>query len=192
MKRTFAALISVALAGAVAACGASEHAAVTMATGVTDAPTTVAETQPTTTVTLATTTHPATTTTMIEVPPTTTVEPIVTTTSAAPRPAASLRLSPRAEYFPNVPSPYEPMPTLKVTVVNNGSTAMNSVVVNPVGVYSVPSSSCGSLQPGQSCSALIQFCPTSPGNYPATLTVSGVSSTGKRVHVSIALHGAAG
>jgi hypothetical protein len=39
---------------------------------------------------------------------------------------------------------------------------------------------------------LIQFCPTSPGNYPATLTVSGVSSTGKHVQVSIALHGTAG
>ena len=84
------------------------------------------------------------------------------------------------------------MPTLKVTVVNNGSTAMNSVVVNPVGVYSVPSSSCGSLQPGQSCSASIQFCPTSPGKYPATLTVSGVSSKGKYVQVSIALYGTAG
>ena len=186
MRRTIAAVASIAVA--LSACGTSGQARVTVPPEVTVPPTTVPTTEPTTSLALATTAPAASTTTA----PTTTLEPIVTTTVAAPQPEASLRLSPRAEYFPNVPSPYEPMPTLKVTVVNNGSTAMNSVVVNPVGVYSVPSTNCGSLQPGQSCSAVIQFCPTAPGSYPATLTVSGVSTTGKRVHVSVALHGTAG
>jgi hypothetical protein len=191
MKRRSAVVASLMLT--LAACGASAPAAVTVAPEVSAPTTTVPTTQPTTTVALTTTVPAAPTTTETTPTSTTAVQPTVTTTVVAPPPSeASLRLSPRAEYFPEVPSPYEPMPTLKVTVVNNGSTAMSSVVVNPVGVYSVPSSTCGSLQPGQSCSAMIQFCPTAPGSYPATLTVSGVSSTGKRVHVSLALHGTAG
>jgi hypothetical protein len=191
MRRILAAIAPLALT--LSACGASRQATTTVPPEAVFASTTsiaVAVTTPeaptTAVTTIPTTTIPTTTI------PTTTQEPVVTTTIVAPRPEAGLRLSPRAEYFPTVPSPYEPMPTLKVTVVNSGSTAMNSVVVNPVGVYSVPSSNCGRLLPGQSCSAVIQFCPTAPGSYPATLTVSGVSETGKHVHVSIPLHGAAG
>jgi hypothetical protein len=173
----------------------------------TAAPTTHVATTVAPTTAAPTTTHVATTvprtlpptTVPRTVPPTapptappTTAKPIVTSTTTAPRPAASLWLSPGAEYFPRVPSPSQPMPPLTVTVVNNGSTVMNSVVVHPVGVYSVPSSSCGTLKPGQSCSAVVQFCPTAPGSYPATLAVSGVSAKGTYVQVSIPLHGTAG
>ena len=84
------------------------------------------------------------------------------------------------------------MPIVKVTVTNTGGAALRSVVVHPVGVYSVPSSTCSTLMPGQSCVAKVQFCPTSPNHYVNTLSVTGENAaTGSPLQTSVTLNGIA-
>lgn len=84
------------------------------------------------------------------------------------------------------------MPIVPVTVINTGGVAVRSIVVHPVGVYSVPSSTCTTLRPGQSCVADVQFCPNSPNHYPATLMVTGQDAvTGSSLQASITLDGTA-
>jgi hypothetical protein len=162
-----------------------------------------------------TTVAPSTTTTVIvttTVPPTTTITPryvppptvpkappaTVPPTTAPPTTmpvvtAAGLQISPSTAGFPTTPPPYWPMPIVTVTVTNTGGTAISSLVVHPVGVYSVPSNTCGAtLAPGQSCSAQVQFCPSSPGHYVNTLTVTGQDAvTGTPLQASTTLDGTA-
>jgi hypothetical protein len=83
------------------------------------------------------------------------------------------------------------MPIVPVTVTNTGGVAIHAVVVHPVGVYSVPSSTCTTLMPGQSCVAKVQFCPNSKGQYVNTLVITGTDSTGTPIQTSITLHGTA-
>jgi hypothetical protein len=85
------------------------------------------------------------------------------------------------------------MPIVTVTVTNNGKHAITSVVVHPVGVYSVPSNTCTTmLAPGQSCSAQLQFCPSAAGHYLNTLVVTGQDAvTGSPLQASSTLDGTA-
>lgn len=84
------------------------------------------------------------------------------------------------------------MPIVHVAVTNTGGATISSLVVHPVGVYSVPSSTCTTLAPGQSCSADVQFCPTSPGAYVDTLTVTGENAaTQAPLQATITLDGTA-
>ena len=84
------------------------------------------------------------------------------------------------------------MPIVRVTITNTGGVAVRSIVVSPVGVYSVPLSTCTTLMPGQSCVANVQFCPTSPNHYLDTLLVTGQDAvTGSPLHASITLDGTA-
>jgi hypothetical protein len=84
------------------------------------------------------------------------------------------------------------MPIMPVTVTNTGSVAIHAVVVHPIGVYSVPSNTCTTLMPGQSCVANVQFCPSSPGQYLNTLAITGTNAlTGTAMQTSITLHGTA-
>jgi hypothetical protein len=84
------------------------------------------------------------------------------------------------------------MPIVNVTITNSGGVPVRSVVVHPVGVYSVPSSNCSTLYPGQSCVAEVQFCPTSPGRYVNTLMVTGQNAvTGSPLNAEITLDGTA-
>lgn len=138
---------------------------------------------PTTAATVATTVPPPTTT------PTT--SPPRATTTAVPV-VARLQIAPSVARFPSLPPPYWPMPIVRVTVTDSGGTAIRSVVVHPVGVYSVPSSTCAALQPGQSCTADVQFCPNSPGTYTNTLVVTGQDALrGSTVEATITLEGTA-
>lgn len=95
---------------------------------------------------------------------------------------ASLSVSPSpAAIFQNsvgvgVP-PVFPMPEVTVTVTNTGGHTATNIVVHPVSVYSVPSSTCSTLAPGQSCTAIVQFCPTSVNSYDFALSVTGQDST---------------
>jgi hypothetical protein len=163
---------------------------------------------PTATTAAATTT---TTTTRVKVVPTTepatptTSRPVVLSASPAtstPTTAvhstttiaktASLRLSLSRANFPTTPPPYSPMPIEQVTVTNTGGVTIRSIVVHPVGVYSVPSSTCTTLSPGQSCVARVQFCPSSPNHYLDTLVVTGEDVvTGRLLQASILLNGIA-
>jgi hypothetical protein len=157
----------------------------------------------TTMVTVETTAPSATTppsTTRYVPPPTEATPPPATSppTSAAPKTTtavattASLQIEPSMAKFPSTPPPYWPMPIVLVTITNTGSVAARSVVVHPVGVYSVPSSTCATLAPGQSCVAKVQFCPTSPNHYLDTLMVTGQTAvTGSPLRASIALDGTA-
>jgi hypothetical protein len=84
------------------------------------------------------------------------------------------------------------MPIVAVTITNTGTVVIDSIVVHPVGVYSVPSSTCATLLPGRSCTAQVQFCPASPGHYLDSLVVTGaVPATGSPVHASVTLNGTA-
>ena len=84
------------------------------------------------------------------------------------------------------------MPVVKVTITNTGTATVASIVVHPIGVYSVPSSGCGTLTPGQHCFANVQFCPTSPNHYLATLAVTGKNTaSGAPVRASATLDGTA-
>ncbi len=85
------------------------------------------------------------------------------------------------------------MPIVPVTVTNTGGVAVSSIVVHPVGVYSIPSSTCTTtLMPGQSCGAQVQFCPSSPGHYLDALVVTGKDAvTGAPLQLSITLDGTA-
>jgi hypothetical protein len=85
-----------------------------------------------------------------------------------------------------------PMPNVVVTVTNTGGHTAGSVVVHPVGVYSVPSSNCSSLGPGQSCTASVQFCPTAQNTYDNQLSVTGQDMTnGAALSTMTNLHGVA-
>jgi hypothetical protein len=150
----------------------------------------------TTTVTTATTTRPTVSPTTPPPPPP--PAPTSPPTTAAPRVSppvvltASLGISPSQANFPNLPPPYWPMPIVAVTITNTGGITVRSVVVHPVGVYSVPSSTCSTLGPGQSCVARVQFCPTSPNHYLNTLMVTGEdAATGAPMHATIQLNGIA-
>jgi hypothetical protein len=85
------------------------------------------------------------------------------------------------------------MPIVNVTITNTGGVAVSSIVVHPVGVYSVPSNTCTTtLMPRQSCGAQVQFCPSSPGHDVDTLLVTGRAAvTGSPVQSSITLDGIA-
>jgi len=88
--------------------------------------------------------------------------------------STGLSITPTPANFPSTPPPYSPMPIVPVTITNTGTHAVSSIVVNPVGVYSIPSNTCSTtLMPGQSCTAQVQFCPSSPGSYVNTLVVTG-------------------
>lgn len=117
-------------------------------------------------------------------------KPPTTTTVAT---TVSLHMTPSTASFPTTPPPYWPMPIVPVTITNTGGRAVSSIVVHPVGVYSIPSNTCTTtLMPGQSCSAQVQFCPTSPGHYLDALLVSGHDAvTGSPMQVSITLDGTA-
>jgi hypothetical protein len=107
-------------------------------------------------------------------------------------PAASLQITPSPAKFPTTPPPYWPMPIVPVTVTNTGHAAVGSIVVHPVGVYSVPSNNCTTLAPGQHCVANVQFCPTSPNHYLNTLLVTGRNAvTGSSVQAKVTLDGTA-
>jgi hypothetical protein len=122
-------------------------------------------------------------------PPSTSAAPKTTTTIVT---AASFKISPSTARFPSTPPPYSPMPIVNVTITNTGGATARSVVVHPVGVYSVPSSTCSTLLAGQSCVAEVQFCPTSPNHYLNTLMVTGEdAATGSTVRASIPLDGTA-
>lgn len=84
------------------------------------------------------------------------------------------------------------MPIVTVSITNSGGVPVRSIVVHPVGVYSVPSDNCANLNPGQSCVAQVQFCPTSPGHYVNTLVITGQNAvTGSALKVEITLDGTA-
>jgi hypothetical protein len=84
------------------------------------------------------------------------------------------------------------MPIVAVTVINTGGVTVRGVVVHPVGVYSVPSSTCSTLAPGQSCVANVQFCPSSPNHYVDTLVVTGEdAANGATLETTITLNGTA-
>jgi len=105
---------------------------------------------------------------------------------------ARLNLSPSPAKFPSTPPPYWPMPIVKVTVTNTGNITIKSIVVHPVGVYSVPSNTCTTLKPGQRCVARVQFCPNSSGHYVDALAVTGKNArTGRPVSARITLDGIA-
>lgn len=106
---------------------------------------------------------------------------------------ASLNVTPSTAGFPSTPPPYSPMPIVPVTITNTGGVAISSIVVHPVGVYSIPSNTCtATLMPGQSCSAEVQFCPSSPGHYVDMLLVTGQDVvTESPIQVSITLDGTA-
>ena len=142
---------------------------------------------------VAPTTRPPPTTT-----PPTTARPAPQPISAPPRPATTVgavvgwAATPSTARFPTTPPPYWPMPIENVTVTNTGGVTIRSVVVHPVGVYSVPSSSCSMLQPGQRCVAQVQFCPTSSGHYVNTMLVTGDdAATGAALQTSVVLDGTA-
>ena len=125
-------------------------------------------------------------------PPATSPPTSVTPTTTPIATTASLGVTPSPAAFPSTPPPYSPMPIVVVTITNTGAAAVNSIVVHPVGVYSVPSNTCTTLLPGQSCVADVQFCPTSPNHYLNTLTVTGQNAaTGSPVSASITLDGTA-
>jgi hypothetical protein len=152
----------------------------------------------TTTVIVTTTVPPTTTSTPRYVSPTVPTPPPATTpptiavpTTTAIATAASLQITPSTAGFPSTPPPYWPMPIVPVTITNIGGVAVSSIVVHPVGVYSIPSNTCTTtLMPGQSCGAQVQFCPTSPGHYLNTLLVTG-ATTGSPLQASITLDGTA-
>ena len=121
---------------------------------------------------------------------------------APPAAPASLAVSPSPVTFPSTPPPYSWMPTVQVTVKNTGGRALSSLVVNGVGVYSVPnlneSNNCfdaptnAALGAGKSCVVDIQFCPTAPGLYQNQLVVTGQDATsGTPLQATTMLNGTA-
>ena len=135
---------------------------------------------------------PTTTTTRPAPPPTSTTPPTTQAPATTVATVAKLQISPSTADFPSTPPPYWPMPIVHVTVTNTGTATISSLVVHPVGVYSVPSNSCATLAPGQSCSADVQFCPSSPGDYVNTLIVTGENAaTGTPLQDTISLEGTA-
>ena len=96
----------------------------------------------------------------------------------APAGPAMLTVSPSPANFPNSSQALGfPMPNVQVTVTNTGGHTVNSISIPGVGVYSVPQDLCSSLAPGQSCTAMIQFCPSSQGAYNNMLVITGHDAT---------------
>jgi hypothetical protein len=96
----------------------------------------------------------------------------------APAAPANLTISPSPANFPNSSQAASfPMPTVTVTITNTGGHTARSISVPGVSVYSVPQDNCSSLGPGQSCTAMIQFCPTMQGPYNSLLVVTGQDAT---------------
>jgi hypothetical protein len=96
----------------------------------------------------------------------------------APAAPASLTISPSPANFPNsFQSQGFNMPNVQVTVTNTGGHTARFISVPAVSVYSVPQDNCTSLAPGQSCTAMIQFCPSSQGPYNSMLVVTGQDAT---------------
>jgi len=207
------AVLSAAGVTGVALAGHGAHRVVASVSGLQPSPVPAAQAPATTTwaapATVPTTAVPTTAPPTTAPPSTVGYTPLATTTTAPPPPtsppttaarepsptvvtAASLSVSPSQANFPATPPPYWPMPILAVTVTNTSGVAVRSVVVHPVGVYSVPSSTCSTLMPGQSCVAKVQFCPTSPNHYLNTLVVTGENAaTGSPLRASITLNGTA-
>jgi hypothetical protein len=106
---------------------------------------------------------------------------------------ASLMISPSPANFPNSSQGAGfPMPNVQVTVTNTGGRAVNSISIPGVSVYSVPQDLCTSLAPGQSCTAMIQFCPANMGQFNFPLVVTGHDVTsGALVTTSTMLIGTA-
>lgn len=112
----------------------------------------------------------------------------------APTSPASLSISPSTTNFPSTYPPYSYMPNETVTITNTGGHSAQSIVVNGVGVYSVPSNTCNgvTLAHGQSCTADLQFCPSSPNTYDSQLMVTGTDSvTGAALQATSMLDGQA-
>jgi hypothetical protein len=104
----------------------------------------------------------------------------------------ALNITPSPAAFPSIPPPYSPMPIVTVTITNTSGVTVSSIVVHPVGVYSVPSSTCTTLMSGQSCVADVQFCPSSAGHYLDALLVTGQNAvTELPIQDSIILDGTA-
>jgi hypothetical protein len=75
------------------------------------------------------------------------------------------------------------MPKLSITVTNTGGHAIDSISVPGAGIYSVPTNTCSSLSPGQSCTAEFQFCPNAPGTITNMIVVTGRDTvTGAILH----------
>ena len=109
----------------------------------------------------------------------------------APGPA-NLSLSPNPMVFNSVATPvtapYSWMPQVQVTVTNTGGQTIANLAVTGVQVSSVPSDSCSTtLGPGQSCTAMIQYCPNAStlGLDQQMLVVTGTdASTGGHLHTT--------
>jgi len=113
-------------------------------------------------------------------------------TPPGPPPPASLQIKPSPAKFPTTPPPYSPMPIVTVSITNTSQVAVRSIVVHPVDVYSVPRNTCSTLAPGHSCTADVQFCPTSPHHYLDTLIVTGNNAvSGTPVQATTTLDGTA-
>jgi hypothetical protein len=104
--------------------------------------------------------------------------------------------------FPTTPPPYWPMPIVQITITNTGGRSLHGLVVNGVGVYSVPNlgepNNCfdaptlAALATGKSCVVDLQFCPTAPGLYQDTLEVTAQDATsGAALQATSMLNGAA-
>ncbi|HSO97216.1 MAG TPA: CARDB domain-containing protein [Acidimicrobiia bacterium] len=104
--------------------------------------------------------------------------------SVIPSPTVNFPNSSQASHFP--------MPQIQVTVTNTGGHTATNVVVHGVNEYSVPSSTCSTLAPGQSCTAMVQFCPGAQGQYTYPLIVTGRdASTNAPLSVSTIVTGTA-
>jgi hypothetical protein len=95
-----------------------------------------------------------------------------------PAPPAHLTISPSPAQFANSSQAQSfPMPTVTVTITNTGGHTARNISVPGISVYSVPQDFCSILAPGQSCGAIIQFCPSAQGQYNSILTVTGQDAT---------------
>jgi hypothetical protein len=96
----------------------------------------------------------------------------------APGGSSSLSVGPNPVSFPDSSQAAGfPMPSQVVTVTNTTGHPVGSVVVHPVGIYSIPSSNCSSLAAGQSCTATVLFCPNAVTSYNLQLSVTGQDMT---------------
>jgi hypothetical protein len=106
----------------------------------------------------------------------------------APSGPANLSVNPSTWTINAPPAGF--MPTLDVTVTNTGGHAAQFFPVSGVGVYSIPSNSCTSLGPNQSCHIHVQFCPAIAGTFNNTLTIDGQdATTGTPLHAAVTLNG---
>lgn len=111
---------------------------------------------------------------------------------------ASLTVGPSPVTFQTVAPPYSWMPQVPVTITNTGGRALNALVINGVGVYSVPTDGCknsptpDALAAGKSCVVFIQFCPSAAGPYNDSFVVTAQDATsGAPLQASTMLTGTA-